>query len=75
MSHSVPLRGWTQPFRPTIDRRAWPAPFRNSAGSSRRSTYCASSTMKATGELRQRYREGQKDQVGALGLVVNLAVL
>ena len=27
------------------------------------------------GELRQRYREGQEDQLGALGLVVNLAVL
>ena len=27
------------------------------------------------GELRQRYREGQEDQLGALGLVVNLLVL
>ena len=27
------------------------------------------------GELRQRYREGQKDQLGALGLVVNMIVL
>ncbi len=27
------------------------------------------------GELRQRYREGQEDQLGALGLVVNVAVL
>ena len=27
------------------------------------------------GELRQRYREGQKDQLGALGLVVNTIVL
>jgi TnpA family transposase len=27
------------------------------------------------GELRQRYREGQEDQVGALGLVVNMIVL
>jgi TnpA family transposase len=27
------------------------------------------------GELRQRYREGQKDQLGALGLVVNAIVL
>ncbi len=27
------------------------------------------------GELRQRYREGQEDQLGALGLVVNLIVL
>ncbi len=27
------------------------------------------------GELRQRYREGQEDQLGALGLVVNLVVL
>jgi hypothetical protein len=26
------------------------------------------------GELRQRYREGQEDQLGALGLVVNLVV-
>ena len=25
------------------------------------------------GELRQRYREGQEDQLGALGLVVNIA--
>jgi hypothetical protein len=27
------------------------------------------------GELRQRYREGQEDQFGALGLVVNIIVL
>jgi len=27
------------------------------------------------GELRQRYREGQEDQLGALGLVINLVVL
>ena len=27
------------------------------------------------GELRQRYREGQEDQLGALGLVVNIMVL
>jgi TnpA family transposase len=27
------------------------------------------------GELRQRYREGQEDQLGSLGLVVNLVVL
>jgi len=27
------------------------------------------------GELRQRYREGQEDQLGALGLVVNMLVL
>jgi len=27
------------------------------------------------GELRQRYREGQEDQLGALGLVLNMAVL
>ena len=27
------------------------------------------------GELRQRYREGQEDQLGALGIVVNLVVL
>ena len=27
------------------------------------------------GELRQRYREGQEDQLGALGLVVNVVVL
>ena len=27
------------------------------------------------GELRQRYREGQEDQLGALGIAVNLAVL
>src|SRR5256714_12360494 len=27
------------------------------------------------GELRQRYREGQEDQLGALGLVVNAIVL
>jgi hypothetical protein len=27
------------------------------------------------GELRQRYREGQEDQRGALGLVVNIIVL
>jgi hypothetical protein len=27
------------------------------------------------GELRQRYREGQEDQLGALGLVVNIIVL
>lgn len=27
------------------------------------------------GELRQRYREGQKDQLGALGLVVNIIAL
>src|SRR5262249_13335229 len=27
------------------------------------------------GELRQRYREGQEDQLGALGLVVNAMVL
>jgi len=27
------------------------------------------------GELRQRYREGQEDQLGALGLVVNIVVL
>lgn len=27
------------------------------------------------GELRQRYKEGQKDQLGALGLMVNLIVL
>ena len=27
------------------------------------------------GELRQRYREGQEDQLGALGLVVNLVIL
>jgi hypothetical protein len=27
------------------------------------------------GELRRRYREGQEDQLGALGLVVNLVVL
>ena len=26
------------------------------------------------GELRQRYREGQEDQLGALGLVVNVIV-
>ena len=28
-----------------------------------------------SGELRQRYREGQEDQLGALGLVVNIIVL
>jgi hypothetical protein len=28
-----------------------------------------------SGELRQRYREGQEDQLGALGLVVNALVL
>ena len=27
------------------------------------------------GELRQRYREGQEDQLGTLGLVVNVLVL
>ena len=27
------------------------------------------------GELRQRYREGQEDQLGALGLVVNVIAL
>jgi hypothetical protein len=27
------------------------------------------------GELRQRYREGQEDQLGALGLIVNIIVL
>ena len=27
------------------------------------------------GELRQRYQEGQEDQLGALGLVVNIIVL
>lgn len=27
------------------------------------------------GELRQRYRQGQEDQLGALGLVVNVLVL
>ena len=27
------------------------------------------------GELRQRYREGQEDQLGALGLVVNIMIL
>jgi TnpA family transposase len=27
------------------------------------------------GELRQRYRDGQEDQLGALGLVVDLVVL
>jgi TnpA family transposase len=27
------------------------------------------------GELRQRYREGQEDQLGALGLVVNALIL
>ena len=27
------------------------------------------------GELRQRYRDGQEDQLGALGLVVNMIVL
>jgi len=27
------------------------------------------------GEMRQRYREGQEDQLGALGLVVNMIVL
>lgn len=27
------------------------------------------------GELRQRYREGQEDQLGALGLVINAVVL
>jgi TnpA family transposase len=27
------------------------------------------------GELRQRYREGQEDQLGALGLVTNIVVL
>src|SRR6202011_1334229 len=27
------------------------------------------------GELRQRYREGQEDQLGALGLVVNVIIL
>jgi Tn3 transposase DDE domain len=27
------------------------------------------------GELRQRYREGQEDQLGALGLAVNIVVL
>src|SRR5262245_17792113 len=27
------------------------------------------------GELRQRYREGQEDQLGALGLIVNILVL
>ena len=27
------------------------------------------------GELRQRYKEGQEDQLGALGLVVNAIVL
>ncbi|MBV9085683.1 MAG: Tn3 family transposase [Acidobacteriaceae bacterium] len=27
------------------------------------------------GELRQRYREGQEDQLGALGLVINVIVL
>ena len=27
------------------------------------------------GELRQRYREGQEDQLGALGLVVNMIAL
>ena len=26
-------------------------------------------------ELRQRYRDGQEDQLGALGLIVNLIVL
>ena len=27
------------------------------------------------GEIRQRYREGQEDQLGSLGLVVNVLVL
>jgi TnpA family transposase len=35
----------------------------------------ASSFMGNVGEHRQRYREGQEDQLGALGLVVNLVVL
>jgi len=28
-----------------------------------------------SGELRQRYREGQEDQLGSLGLVINVIVL
>ena len=31
--------------------------------------------MGTRGQLRQRYREGQEDQLGALGLVVNAMVL
>ena len=35
----------------------------------------ARAVFRAAGELRQRYREGQEDQLGALGLVVNAIVL
>ena len=35
----------------------------------------AKSSCAAVGELRQRYREGQEDQLGALGLVVNALIL
>ena len=31
--------------------------------------------LRKRGELRQRYHEGQEDQLGALGLVVNIIVL
>ena len=34
-----------------------------------------SRSMASRGELRQRYREGQEDQLSALGLVVNAIVL
>jgi Tn3 transposase DDE domain len=33
------------------------------------------SSTESGGELRQRYHEGQEDQLGALGLVVNIIVL
>ena len=35
----------------------------------------ASCSMASAANLRQRYREGQEDQLGALGLVVNVIVL
>ena len=42
----------------------------------RRTDACRSAAQPVQrGELRQRYREGQEDQLGALGLVVNALVL
>ena len=47
----------------------WPALLRSNCHP------CSYVIVAEHGELRQRYREGQEDQLGALGLVVNVIAL
>ncbi len=83
-THGRTCCGWPAPWRPGRSgpttccgcsagrdgRRRWAPRSPSTGGSPRRCTCCAWSTRST-----QAYRSGQEDQLGALGLVLNAAVL